>query len=145
MSLVVGGYGAVGAVFWHLWSLLLEVGTRSVYAQSTANASGVGGNTQQLQDALCGTGIGPLLGIVLLLIALYLLVKALFRGMIAFDKMGSSRTEDVRTGRQQLRGSVMTILGAMVPGIFLAVMEIIGYPTVSCISENVQVLWLVAV
>ena len=123
-----------------LSTLLVTVSTWGIRAQTTSTGGSVGGNTQQVQDAVCGTGLGPLLGIVLILIALYLLIKAVIRGMMAFDKLGSSQTEEVQRGQRLLRGSMMTVVGAMVPGVFLAIMEVIGYPTISCISKNVQIL-----
>ncbi|WP_246989152.1 hypothetical protein [Halorientalis marina] len=126
-----------------LSTLLVTVTTWGIYAQTTTSSGGAGGNTQQVQDAVCGSGLGPLLGIILVLIALYLLIKAVLRGMMAFDKLGSSQTEEVQRGQRLLRGSVMTVVGAMVPGIFLAMMEVIGYPTVSCISQNVDILLIV--
>lgn len=91
-------------------------------------------------SAMCGTGLGQLVVIAFAAVSLYLIVKGAFRGAMAFDKMGSSRSERQYEGKQELVGAGKTTAGAFVPPIFGAILEIVGINTVSCISFDTGLL-----
>lgn len=104
------------------------------------NLSAVPAAAQPIEDvgeAMCGTGIGELVALVLAGISMYLVVKAGIRGTLAFDKMGGSRSETQFEGKKQLAGAGKTLAGAFVPVAFGGVLEVVGMNTVSCISFDI--------
>lgn len=88
-------------------------------------------------EAMCGTGIGELVALMLAGISMYLIVKAGIRGTLAFDKMGGSRSETQFEGKKQLAGAGKTLGGAFVPVAFGSILEVVGMNTVSCISFDI--------
>lgn len=96
-------------------------------------------------QAMCGTGLGQLVGVSLAAISLYLIVKGVFRGAMAFDKMGSSRSETQFEGKRKLVGAGKTTAGAFVPPMFGAMLEMVGVNTISCIDFTTGLLGTIVV
>lgn len=95
----------------------------------------------QAGTAVCETGFGELIVIGLGLITIFLVLLAVYRGTLAFNKYGSPRTEKKREGQEQLKGAGITLLGAFMPGIFAAILDQVGLVTLSCVDlSNVLVL-----
>jgi hypothetical protein len=99
--------------------------TGAVAAQSAADEAG---------SAVCGTGLGPLITLVFGFVALALVVIALFRGAIAWNNMGSARSDKKQQGREQLKGAGLTLVGAFVPALMLQGLDSAGVPTLSCVD-----------
>lgn len=91
----------------------------------------------EVGDAMCGTGIGDLVALLLAGIAMYLIVKSGIRATVAFDKMGEARSEAQFEGKKQLAGAGKTLAGAFVPVAFGGILEAVGINTVSCISFDI--------
>lgn len=91
----------------------------------------------EVGDAMCGTGIGDLVALLLAGIAMYLIVKSGIRATMAFDKMGEARSETQFEGKKQLAGAGKTLAGAFVPVAFGGILEAVGMNTVSCISFDI--------
>lgn len=88
-------------------------------------------------DAMCGTGIGDLVALILAGISMYLVVKSVIRATMAFDKMGEARSETQFEGKKQLAGAGKTLAGAFVPVAFGGILEAVGMSTVSCLSFDI--------
>ncbi|WP_226023662.1 hypothetical protein [Halomicrobium salinisoli] len=88
-------------------------------------------------DAMCGTGIGDLVALILAGIAMYLIVKSAIRATMAFDKMGEARTETQFEGKKQLAGAGKTLAGAFVPVAFGGILDAVGMSTISCLSFDI--------
>lgn len=95
-------------------------------------------------QAMCGSGIGKLFGLILAGLAIYLLAKAVVRGMMAFDKMGSSHDKTQLQGKRDLAGAGRTAVGAFVPVLAAGIFEVAGISTVSCFRLDLGVLYLSA-
>lgn len=92
---------------------------------------------ENIGDAMCGTGIGDLVALLLAGISMYLIVKAGIRATMAFDKMGEARSETQFEGKKQLAGAGKTLGGAFVPVAFGGILDAVGMNTVSCISFDI--------
>jgi hypothetical protein len=90
----------------------------------------------EVGDAMCGTGIGQLVGIVFIALAMYLLVKAVARGMMAADKMGSTKQQESLEGKEKLVGAGKTGAGAFIPAVAAGIFEVMGISTVSCLTPS---------
>lgn len=88
-------------------------------------------------DAMCGTGIGDLVALILAGISMYLIVKSVIRATMAFDKMGEARSETQFEGKKQLAGAGKTLGGAFVPVAFGGILEAVGMSTISCLSFDI--------
>ncbi|WP_226013634.1 hypothetical protein [Halomicrobium salinisoli] len=88
-------------------------------------------------DAMCGTGIGDLVALILAGIAMYLIVKSAIRATMAFDKMGEARSETQFEGKKQLAGAGKTLAGAFVPVAFGGILDAVGMSTISCLSFDI--------
>jgi hypothetical protein len=69
-----------------------------------------------------------------------LLIKVAFMGMFAFDKLNSPREQEHLEGQEQLKSAGWTFLGALVPLIFGALMDVMGVNTLSCIDWNIGIM-----
>ena len=99
----------------------------------SASAQSVEGADQ----ALCESGLGQVIGIVLMLLTIGLGIFAAFRGAIGLMNMGSSRSEKVQQGRSQVRGAGLAVLGALFPAAISFILESLGVPTLSCVDLNI--------
>lgn len=93
-------------------------------------------------QAMCGSGLGKLFGLVLAGIAIYLLAKAVVRAMMAFDKMGSSHDKTQFQGKQDLVGAGRTGVGAFVPVLAAGIFEVAGISTISCFRLDLGILYI---
>lgn len=111
--------------------LVIGLGTTATPAAAeTSPISNVG-------EAMCGTGIGDLIALILAGISMYLVVKSGIRATIAFDKMGEARSETRFEGKKQLAGAGKTLTGAFVPVAFGSILDVIGMNTISCLSFEI--------
>lgn len=95
---------------------------------------------QKAGKAVCQTGFGDLIVLGLGLVTVFLIMLAVYRGTLAFNKYGSPRTEKKREGQEQLKGAGITLAGAFMPGIFAAILDQAGVVTLSCVDlSNVLV------
>lgn len=107
-----------------------------VAAAQSNNSSAVG----DVNDVLCGGGIpiAPLIGFGVAAISLFLLVKAVIQGTVAFNKLGSSRAQQQFEGKQALAGAGKTAAGAFVPPLFVALTDsVLGLGISSCLLDAI--------
>lgn len=83
---------------------------------------------------MCQTGIGDLIAIGSGLLTVGLIVLAGFRGVLAWQKMGSARSDKKKEGREALKGAVITLAGAFFFPLFAAVLDRVGINTLSCVN-----------
>jgi hypothetical protein len=79
-----------------------------------------------VNNVLCGDGappIAPLIAFGVAAVSLFLLVKAVIQGTVAFNKLGSSRAQQQFEGKQALAGAGKTAVGAFVPPLFVALLD----------------------
>ena len=127
--------------------LFQSLGAMPVAAQTqmhaTARLTNVflqsGNPLNEFGDTICGTGLGTVFALVLSAIAMYLLAIASIRGMMAFNKLGSSRSEKQFEGKQQIIGAGKTGLGAFVPVLFAGLLEAVGIRTISCLNFDLGI------
>ncbi|SFS09983.1 hypothetical protein SAMN05216559_3634 [Halomicrobium zhouii] len=112
---------------------ILVIGLNVVAAPAMAQGSPI----DEVGDAMCGTGIGDLVALLLAAISMYLIVKAGIRATMAFDKLGEARSETQFEGKKQLAGAGKTLGGAFVPVAFGGILEVVGMNTVSCLSFDI--------
>ncbi|QOS14128.1 uncharacterized protein HfgLR_25265 (plasmid) [Haloferax gibbonsii] len=87
-------------------------------------------------DAMCGTGLGQLIGFVFIGAAMYLFIKAVMKGMTAMEKMNSTKQGQQHEGKQQLVDAGTTFSGMFIPALAAGVTEIMGINTVSCLTPS---------
>lgn len=97
----------------------------SVAAQSAADEAG---------SAMCQTGLGGLITFVLGGIAIVLILVGAFRGAVAWNNMGSARSDKKQQGKEQLKGAGITTVGAFFPAIFAVGLDQAGISTLSCVD-----------
>ena len=112
---------------------LLVIGLNGIAVPAAAQDSPI----SNVGDAMCGTGIGDLVALILAGISMYLIVKSGIRATMAFDKMGEARSETQFEGKKQLAGAGKTLGGAFVPVAFGGILETIGMNTISCLSFDI--------
>jgi hypothetical protein len=98
----------------------------TVAAQATADA----------ESMMCGTGIGPVLGLVFVVAALFFLVKAGLKFMSALDKMNSTNKQTSYEGKEGLSDAGTTAAAAFVPGLLAGFFEVMNVQTVSCLAPQ---------
>jgi len=89
---------------------------------------------EEAASAMCQTGLGSLVTFVLGLITVALVLLSAFRGAIAWNNLGSARTDKKQQGRDQLKGAGVTLGGAFLPPIFGVALEQGGIDTLSCVN-----------
>ncbi|MFB6083623.1 MAG: hypothetical protein ABEJ94_05210 [Halorientalis sp.] len=107
-------------------SALLSVLTFEVLAATAVMpAVAQSGTSPQVQGVLCNSGVpvGSLVAFGLAAISMFLLVKAVMQGTVAFNKLGSSRAQQQFEGKQALVGAGKTAAGAFVPPLFVALLD----------------------
>lgn len=107
-----------------------------VAAAQSNNSSAVG----DVNDVLCGGGIpiASLIGFGVAALSLFLLVKAVIQGTVAFNKLGSSRAQQQFEGKQALAGAGKTAAGAFVPPLFVALVDsVLGLGISSCLLDAI--------
>lgn len=84
-----------------------------------------GAANPQVEGVLCNSNIpiGSLIAFGLAAISMFLLVKAIMQGTVAFNKLGSSRAQKQFEGKQALAGAGKTAAGAFVPPLFVALLQ----------------------
>ncbi|WP_424017491.1 hypothetical protein ACOZ4N_16710 [Halorientalis pallida] len=96
--------------------------TATAFVMPAAAQNGV----SDVNNVLCGDGappIAPLIAFGVAAISLFLLVKAVIQGTVAFNKLGSSRAQQQFEGKQALAGAGKTAAGAFVPPLFVALLD----------------------
>lgn len=101
-----------------------------------ASSSAAAQSVQELGTALCGTGVGQLIGLVFIAASLYYLLKGLLKGMDALDKMGSTQSKQVRAGKDKLTDAGQTAAAAFIPAVAAGLFEVLGINTVSCLAPS---------
>ncbi|WP_053773184.1 hypothetical protein [Halorubrum tropicale] len=89
---------------------------------------------EEAASAMCETGLGSLITFVLGLITVGLVLLSAFRGAIAWNNLGSARTDKKQQGRDQLKGAGITLGGAFLPPIFGVALDQGGIDTLSCVN-----------
>ncbi|MFW6382529.1 MAG: hypothetical protein ACOCZD_00640 [Haloferacaceae archaeon] len=89
---------------------------------------------EEAGSAMCQTGLGELITFVLGLISVGLVLLSAFRGAIAWNNLGSARTDKKQQGRDQLKGAGITLGGAFLPPIFGVALDQGGIDTLSCVD-----------
>lgn len=110
---------AVSALFGVvLFQVLAATAVMPAVAQS-------GGTNPQVEGVLCNSGVpvGSLVAFGLAAISMFLLVKAVMQGTVAFNKLGSSRAQKQFEGKQALAGAGKTAAGAFAPPLFVALLD----------------------
>ncbi|AQL43111.1 hypothetical protein BV210_10460 [Halorientalis sp. IM1011] len=129
--LVVAASALVGVIM-----VRVAVTTLIPVAAAQNNSSAVG----DVNDVLCGGGIpiASLIGFGVAAISLFLLVKAVIQGTVAFNKLGSSRAQQQFEGKQALAGAGKTAAGAFVPPLFVALTDsVLGLGISSCLLDAI--------
>lgn len=94
----------------------------------------------QVGQAMCRNGIGDIITFGLAALAILLIILAAYRGMLAFNKMGSHQSDKQYEGKEQMVGAVKTFAGAFVPLIFGGVLDVLGVNTISCLDFDIGIL-----
>lgn len=94
----------------------------------------VAAQTEEASGILCGSGVGTAVGLGLGMGIVLLILIGGIRAMMAFNKMGGSREQDKRDGREQLKGAGLTLGGVFVPGIIAGLFEALGLGGISCVD-----------
>ena len=143
------------------WLFQLPVGVARALAALLVTLSAVGGyvalrtmattvampvlaqsvnGTSEVSSVLCGPGLslGKLIGFALAAISMFLIVKAVIQGTIAFNKMGSSRAQAQFEGKQALSGAGKTAAGAAIPVVFFALIQSLNIDLAGCILRGIE-------
>jgi hypothetical protein len=83
---------------------------------------------------MCQTGLGSLITFVLGMISVGLVILSAFRGAIAWNNLGSARSDKKQQGRDQLKGAGVTLGGAFLPPVFGVALDQAGINTLSCVD-----------
>lgn len=120
----------VGTRLLRSWTkeLVVLVGLVAMVMPASAQDAGAA------EQALCDSGIGEIIGVLLVLLVVGLGILSAFRAGIGLNNMGSSRSEKVQQGRSQVRGAGLALAGALAPAAIAFLLETFGIPTVSCID-----------
>jgi len=104
--------------------LMVEVMAATAVMPAMAQSSG-SGTSPQVEGVLCNSGVpvGSLVAFGLAAISMFLLVKAVMQGTVAFNKLGSSRAQKQFEGKQALAGAGKTAAGAFAPPLFVALLD----------------------
>lgn len=98
------------------------------------------------ESLMCGGAGGPNIGrivmTVLALAAFFFILKGVFQGMTALDKMNSPREQEHLEGKECLKSAGTSIGAALVPALAGPFFELIGISTLSCINWNLGILML---
>ncbi|NKE37319.1 hypothetical protein GWG54_16140 [Natronococcus sp. JC468] len=116
--------------------------TLTAFAIPAAAQSGA----SDAESLMCGGAGGPNIGrivmIVLALAAFFFILKGVFQGMTALDKMNSPREQEHLEGKEGLKSAGTSIGAALVPALAGPFFEIIGISTLSCIDWSLGVLMI---
>ncbi|MBX0296941.1 hypothetical protein [Haloarcula nitratireducens] len=104
----------------------------------TATTSGVAAaqSVSEVGSAMCGSGVGQLVGFGFIAGSLYFVLKGVAKAMAAMDKMGSTKQQSAREGKEAMAGSAKTFSAAFIPAVAAGVFEVLGISTVSCMSPS---------
>ncbi|SEO33800.1 hypothetical protein SAMN05216388_101168 [Halorientalis persicus] len=95
----------------------------------------------QVREVVCESGvpIDTLIAFAVAAISLFLLVKAVIQGTVAFNKLGSSRAQQQFEGKQALAGAGKTAAGAFVPPLFVGVLgTVLGFDLGGCLLGSLD-------
>jgi len=132
--------GRLGTAVYELPTRVARVCALGVVVLSVMSLPVAAAPLDDVGSAMCGSGLGQLFGLVLAAVAVYLLAKGVFRGMMAFDKMGSSRSETQFEGKEQLAGAGKTAAGAFIPTLAAGIFEVIGISMISCFNLDIGIM-----
>ena len=105
-----------------------------VTATSVFSAPVAAQATQEASNVMCSSGLGPVITLAFGLITIGMLLLAAFRGALAWQKMGSARSDKKKEGRDAARGAVITFCGAWFFPLFAVVLNKAGVSTLSCVN-----------
>jgi large-conductance mechanosensitive channel len=95
----------------------------------------------QVRQVVCESGVpvDTLIAFTVAAISLFLLVKAVIQGTVAFNKLGSSRAQQQFEGKQALAGAGKTAAGAFVPPLFVGILGIVlGFDLGGCLLGSLD-------
>jgi hypothetical protein len=103
-------------------------------AVSTLSVPAAAQSVGELGQAMCGSGVGQLVGFVFIGAGMYYLIKSVFKTMGALDKMESTSSGTAREGKEELSGAATTGAAAFLPAVAAGIFEVLGINTVSCLD-----------
>lgn len=95
----------------------------------------------QVQQVVCNSGvpIDTLIAFGIAALSLFLLVKAVIQGTVAFNKLGSSRAQQQFEGKQALAGAGKTAAGAFAPALFVGILQtVLGFDLSGCLIGSLS-------
>lgn len=112
---------------------IATIGTMSI---STMSVPAAAQSVSDVGQAMCGTGVGELVGFAFIAGSVFYLLKGVGMGMSAVDKMGSTKQKSAREGKEALAGAAKTSSAAFLPAVAAGVFEVLGINTVSCLAPS---------
>ncbi|WP_336001674.1 hypothetical protein [Halorientalis halophila] len=123
-----------------LLGLLMLRAASALFVMPAVAQSGSGAS--DVSSVLCGPDtppIGELIAFAVAALSIFLLAKAVIQGTVAFNKLGSSRAQQQFEGKQALAGAGKTAAGAIVPPVFVAILNsVLGLQLQNCIFAGLQ-------
>ncbi|MBX0298125.1 hypothetical protein [Haloarcula nitratireducens] len=115
-----------------------QVRSVAILLGTAATTSGVAAaqSVSEVGSAMCGSGVGQLVGFGFIAGSLYFVLKGVAKAMTAMDKMGSTKQQSAREGKEAMAGSAKTFSAAFIPAVAAGVFEVLGISTVSCMSPS---------
>jgi hypothetical protein len=105
-------------------------------AVSTLSVPAAAQSVGEFGQAMCGSGVGQLVGFVFIGAAMYYLIKSILKTMGALDKMNSTNQGAAREGKEELSGAATTGAAAFLPAVAAGIFEVLGVNTVSCLDPS---------
>lgn len=90
--------------------------------------------SEQAGGLMCESGLGELITLAFGAITVFLILLSAWRGMMAAKDMGSARPDKKSDGREEAKGSVVTMLGVFVLPMLALGMDQVGISTISCVD-----------
>lgn len=118
------------ALGYRIRQLTLPVAATPLLAGSAAAQSAA----DQAGNAMCQSGMGPIVTLILGGIAAGLIIIAALRGMLAFNNLGSARSDKKQEGKEQAKGAGITLLGVFIPGFIAFALSAAGLSPFQCID-----------
>ena len=113
-----------------------RIGAWATIGVSSLSMPAAAQSVGELGSAMCGSGVGQLIGFAAIAAAMYYLIKAVFKSMSALDKMESTSQQNARQGKNELASAGRTGAAAFVPAVAAGVFEVMGISTVSCLDPS---------
>ena len=114
----------------------VKMGTGAIIGTSLFSTTAAAQSVSEVGSAMCGTGVGALVGFAAIALSMYYRIKAIFGAMSALDKMESTSQQNARQGKNDLASAGRTGAAAFIPAVAAGVFEVMGISTVSCLSPS---------